>query len=69
MRTTLGMIRYQSQLRPVSKMEITPGSEGLARQAAQSQEDLHVTIGGEPRKVFIYGVDNPDDTETDFYIP
>jgi hypothetical protein len=59
------------ELRIQNQMQVLSGGEALARQSgtSASQESLTVSVSGTVHPVFVFGVDDPDDTTTLWYIP
>jgi hypothetical protein len=66
-------IASNGQQSPVTDRLFAEGGSGAflppATAAVQASEAANITVGATVYQVFIFGVDDPDDTEVDRYIP
>lgn len=69
MPTTLKSLVRSHMLRLRSKTLTAPGSDPVANARQQAAERLTIEVAATLYPVFILGAHDPDDAETDRYIP
>lgn len=67
--TSLSVARLRRATAPLSAVKRATNAGIILPHAQRSAQGLTVTVSGNKRKVFVFGVDNPDDAAGNFYIP